>query len=83
MYDEKTLDHHVNFCGITQPNNICKLCDGAFHSPDELSTHLLACVRFICHYCNIPFVHAKALDYHIENSQTSKKFKENKRHDYK
>ena len=42
MYNEKNLIHHLNFCGITEPNEICKLCDKAFHSSDELSTHLLS-----------------------------------------
>ena len=72
MYNEKNLIHHLKFCGITQPNNICKLCDDAFHSSDELSNHLLTCGRFICHYCNIPFIHTKALDYHIQSSHRRK-----------
>ena len=81
MYNEKNLNHHQKFCGVTQPNNICSLCDEHFHSPDELSTHLLRCGRFICQQCNISFIHIKALDYHIETSH--QKRKDNKLRNYK
>ena len=83
MYNEKNLQHHLLFCGITQPNFVCKLCDDAFYSPDELSSHLLICSRFICRYCNIPFIHTKALDYHIKNTHTKKKMEKNKISTYK
>ena len=73
MYNEKNLNHHQKFCGVTQPNNICSLCDEHFHSPDELSTHLLRCGRLICQQCNISFIHIKALDYHIETSHQKRK----------
>ena len=72
MYNERNLNYHLKFCGITQPNNICKLCDHAFYSPDKLSMHLLTCGRFICRYCNIPFIHVKALNYHIQSSHRGK-----------
>ena len=83
MYTHKNLSHHLKFCGITQPNNVCKLCDEAFYSSDELSTHLLTCGRFICRYCNIPFIHTKALDYHIQSSHRREENLRKNRHGYK
>ena len=83
MYTNKNLIHHLKFCGITQPNNICKLCDEAFYSSDELSTHLLTCGRFICRYCNIPFIHTNALDYHIHSSHRKEQNLRKNGHGYK
>ena len=83
MYNQNNLKHHLLFCGITQANFVCKLCDDAFYSPDELSTHLLTCSRFICRYCNIPFIHTKALDYHIKNTHRNPKIDEKKISAYK
>ena len=83
MYNEKNLIHHLNFCGITQPNNICKLCDNAFHSSDEFLTHLLTCGHFICRYCNIPFIHTKAFHYHIQSSHRTKQNIGRNSHGYK
>ena len=58
MCNEKNL-RQLKFCGVILPNNVCKLCNEAFHSPDKLSTHVLQCGPFICHQCNIPFIHTK------------------------
>ena len=43
----------------------CVTCDKVFYSYDELFKHSRTCREFICFQCDVPFLSAKALDYHI------------------
>ena len=45
----------------------CTKCDRYFATPKDFTDHLLTCGRFICYQCNVPFIHPKALNYHIEH----------------
>ena len=63
LFNQKNLDYHKRYVdviinqGITCVKNMT----------NTLSDHLLFFYMFFMYYeCNIPFIHPKALNYHIE-----------------
>ena len=69
LFNQNNLEPHKKICGYDYKsrNNFCDKCDKYFATPNALSDHLLTCGHFICYESNIPFIHPKALNYHIGN----------------
>ena len=69
LINQRNLEFHQKFCGSGYKSrcNICDKCDKNFLTSKALAEHLITCGRFMCYQCNIPFIHPKALNFHIEN----------------
>ena len=69
LINQRNLDAHQKLCGndYKSRNNLCNKCDRYFATPKDLAEHLLTCGRFMCYQYNVPFIHPKALNYHIEH----------------
>ena len=68
LINQRNLDAHQKLCGndYKSRNELCNKCDRYFATPKDLAEHLLTCGQFMCYQCNVPFIHPKALNYHIE-----------------
>ena len=73
LINQRNLDAHQKMCGTDYKsrNNFCGKCDTYLATSKDLTDHLLTCGRFMCYECNVPFIHPKALNYHIEHFHRS------------
>ena len=66
MLKASNLAKHEKICTFNNKNEKkCVTYDKIFYSYDELFKHSRTCGKFICFQCDVAFLSAKAMDYHI------------------
>ena len=66
MLKASNLAKHEKICKFNYKNEKkCVTCDKIFYSYDKLFKHSRTCGKFVCFQCDVPFLSAKAMDYHI------------------
>ena len=66
MLKASNLAKHEKICTFNSKNEKkCVTCDKVFYTYNELFKNSRICGKFICFQCDVPFLSAKALDYHI------------------
>ena len=73
LINQRNLDAHKKYMEVIINQGIIydEKCDRYFAMPKDLAEHLFTCGRFMCYQCNVPFIHPKALNYHIEHFHRS------------